>query len=109
MKNRFYRLKVLGEILRSTGADKILASFVGFVFMTALVIMIFDPAVTSYGDALWYCYAVISTAGFGDVIATSPVSRCCSVLLTAYSVLVVAIVTGVVVNYYTQLVNRKDR
>ena len=54
--------------------------------------------------ALWYCYAVISTAGFGDVVAVTFIGKMCSVLLTIYSIFVVAIATGVVVNFYTQMV-----
>lgn len=82
-------------------------SFVLFVFLDAFLIMLFDPAIESYGDALWYCYAVISTAGFGDVVATTLLSKLCSVLLTVHAVLVIAIVTGVVVNYYTRLMDMK--
>lgn len=109
MKQKIKRLHILGEILRSTGADKILMSFIGFVFLDALIIMISDPGVERYGDALWYCYAVISTAGFGDVVVTNPVAKLCSVILTAYAALVIAIVTGVVVNYYTELIARRKK
>ena len=52
---------------------------------------------------LWYCYEVISTAGFGDVVAVTFIGKMCSVLLTIYSLFVVAIATGVVVNFYTQM------
>ena len=104
------RLKILVEILKKTGAWKILMSFIGFVFLDAFLIFLIDPAVGTYGDALWYCYAVISTAGFGDVVVTKPLTKFLSVVLTAYALLVIAIVTGVVVNYYTELIHRnKDR
>ena len=75
-----------------------------FVLLSALIIFLVDPAITRYGDALWYCYAVISTAGFGDVVATTMLSKILSVLVTAYSTIVIAIVTGVVVNFYTQII-----
>ncbi|MBQ7563987.1 MAG: two pore domain potassium channel family protein [Lachnospiraceae bacterium] len=101
------RLRILVEILKKTGAWKILTSFIGFVFLDALLIFLIDPAVTTYGDALWYCYAVISTAGFGDVVVTRPLAKLLSVVLTGYGVLVIAIVTGVVVNFYTELIQRK--
>ncbi len=94
-------------ILKKTGAGKILVSFLAFVFIIALIIFIFDPSIKTYRDALWYCYAVISTAGFGDIVATKPISKICSVLLTCYSALVLAIVTGVVVNYYNMVVDEK--
>lgn len=62
-----------------------------------------------YGDALWYCYAVISTAGFGDIVTVTLIGKICSVLLTIYTIFVVAIVTGVVVNFYTQLVEMQQK
>ena len=68
------------------------------------MIQLVEPDINRYGDALWYCYAVISTAGFGDVVAVTYIGKMCSVLLTIYSIFVVAIATGVVVNFYTQMV-----
>ena len=105
----FKKLRVLKKILNNTGADRIFMSFVAFVFADALVIFLADPAIESYGDALWYCYSVISTAGFGDVVATTLVTKICSLLLTLYATLVIAIVTGVVVNYYNELILEKNK
>lgn len=100
-------MRTLKKILKKTGADKMLMSFVGFIFFDALIIYICDPAVKSYGDAVWYCYDVISTTGFGDVVVSTPIGRACSVILTIYSILVIAIVTGVVVSFYTELIKEK--
>lgn len=97
------RIKVLGSVLKRTRADKIIIGFITFIFAIAAVIQLVEPH-NRYGDALWYCYAVISTAGFGDVVAVTFIGKMCSVLLTIYSLFVVAIATGVVVNFYTQMV-----
>ena len=98
------RIKVLGSVLKRTRADKIIIGFIVFIFAIAAVIQLVEPDINRYGDALWYCYAVISTAGFGDVVAVTFIGKMCSVLLTIYSIFVVAIATGVVVNFYTQMV-----
>lgn len=103
------RLRVLRNILVRTKTDKILIAYVVFVLFSALLIVLFDPAITSYADALWYCYAVISTAGFGDVVATTFVSKILSLLVTMYSTIVIAIVTGVVVNFYTQIIEMQQK
>ncbi len=103
------RMRVLGSILRNTGADKVLITYVIFVLLAAALIWIFEPTITSYRTALWYCYAVISTAGFGDVVVTTMIPRILSIILTVYSVLAIAIVTGVVVNYYTQMMELKNK
>lgn len=103
------RLKVLAGILKRTRADKILVGFIVFLFAVAVVIELAEPDINRYGDALWYCYAVISTAGFGDVVAVTFIGKICSVLLTVYAIFVTAIVTGVVVNFYTQMVEMQRK
>ena len=94
--------------MKQTGADRILAGFVLFLFICAAIVWIFDPQIATYRDALWYCYAVITTIGFGDVLATSPISRIVSVILSVYAALVLAIVTGVIVNFYMQVVEMRQ-
>ena len=103
------RLKVLAGILKRTRADKILVGFIVFLFAVAAVIELAEPDINRYGDALWYCYAVISTAGFGDVVAVTFIGKICSALLTVYAIFVTAIVTGVVVNFYTQMVEMQRK
>ncbi len=109
MRMRKNRLKILMRILRNTGADKVLFSYMIFVLAAAVLIWIFEPTISTFRSALWYCYAVISTAGFGDVVATTFVPKMLSVALTVYSLLVIAIVTGVVVNYYTHMIELKNK
>ncbi len=95
--------------MKNTMADEILLSYIIFVIIDAAAIWLLEPSITSFGDAIWYCYAVVSTAGFGDMVATTFVTRLLSVILTVYSTLVLAIITGVVVNYYTQLLELKNK
>jgi voltage-gated potassium channel len=102
------RINILWSILKHTQADRLLYSYVAFIFGVAFFILLSEPSIKTYGDALWYCYAVISTAGFGDVVVTSRIAKLLSVALTVYSVLLVAIITGVVVNYYNQIMERRD-
>lgn len=103
------KIRVLGIILKRTKADRVLSGFLLFLFAAALIIQIVEPDINRYVDALWYCYAVISTAGFGDVVAVTFIGKVCSVLLTIYSMFVLAIVTGVVVNFYSQVVETHSK
>ena len=98
------KLRILKVILIRTRAADMLAGYIFVVFAAAFIINLSEPDIHTYGDALWYCYAVISTAGFGDIIVTTFIAKCVSVVLTVYSVFVIAIVTGVVVNFYTQII-----
>lgn len=96
-------------IQKRTHADQIIFGFVLFLLASAAVIQAVEPNIHRYVDALWYCYAVISTAGFGDIVAVTLIGRICSVLLTLYAIFVIAIVTGVVVNFYSQMVEMQHR
>ncbi len=97
------KLRILKQILVHTRAYKMLLSFVGFILIDALIIFLFDPAFSSYGDSLWYCYAVITTIGFGDLVVTTFIGKCCTVVLSGYAIIVLGIVTGIIVNFYTEI------
>ena len=97
------RIRLFRYILRQTGADKIWTGFAAFFLVCAALIWLSEPTVTTFGDGVWYCYAVVTTIGFGDLTVTTHMARALSILLSIYAVLVIAIVTGVIVNYYNQL------
>lgn len=103
------KIKLLWVILKRTRADKILLGFVAFLFVMAAILWIAEPGIDRYGDALWYCDAVFSTAGFGDIVAVTFIGKICSVLITVYAIYAIAIITGVVVNFYTQMVEMQRK
>ena len=98
------KLRILKAVLKKTKADKIIMGFVAFLFICAFIILLSEPDIHRYGDALWYCYAVFSTTGFGDIVATTFVTKLLSVMITVYALFAVAVVTGVVVSFYNSCV-----
>jgi len=98
------KLRILRMVLKKTGATRVLLGFLAFLLVTAAVLWVVEPGMTTYREALWYCYAVISTAGFGDFVAVTFVGRVCSILVTIYAIFVIAILTGVVVSFFQQSV-----
>ena len=98
------KLRILRIVLHKTRADRLVLGFVGFLLTIAAVVWAAEPSIPTYGDALWFCYAVLSTSGFGDFTAVTFVGRICAVLVTIYSIFVVGIVTGVVVSFFQQTV-----
>ena len=41
-----------------------------------------EPEIHNYFDALWYCFSVISTIGFGDIVVISIVAKILTILLS---------------------------
>ena len=102
-------IHVLATTVRRTGAGKMLWGFLAFLLVCAAVIWLWEPSIDSYWDGIWYCYAVVTTIGFGDLLVSTILGRVLSIILSVYAALVIAIVTGVVVNVYTQIVKLREQ
>ena len=98
------KLRILRMVLHKTKADRLVLGFVVFLLVVSGILWAVEPGMTTYREALWYCYAIISTSGFGDFVAVTFVGRVCSILVTIYASFVIGIVTGVVVSYFQQTV-----
>lgn len=96
------RLKLLHKIMKTSEMYKIMLGFIIYFFITALVIWLVDPAIESFGDSLWFCFASCTTVGYGDVVATSVTGKLLVAVLTIYGIIVLAFIPGVLVSYFTE-------
>lgn len=99
------RLDLLRDIVRKTYAAEIIFGLLLLIASFSWVLIYTDSA--SFGDkytnALWYCFAVVTTIGFGDMTATSTIGRILSVILGIYGIVVVALITSIIVNFYGEM------
>ncbi|MBR5792242.1 MAG: two pore domain potassium channel family protein, partial [Ruminiclostridium sp.] len=86
------KLRILRMVLHKTKADRLVLGFVVFLLVVSGILWAVEPGMTTYREALWYCYAIISTSGFGDFVAVTFVGRVCSILVTIYAIFVIGIV-----------------
>ena len=97
------RLDLLRDIVRQTYAAEIMFGLLLLILSFSWVLMYMDPGFSKFTGALWYCFAVVTTIGFGDMTATSAVGRILSVILGMYGIVVVALITSIVVNFYGEM------
>ena len=88
--------------MKYTKADKIIFGYLLFFVAAAFVIWLFEPEITRIWDSLWYCYVTSTTIGFGDFVAVTIVGRIASIALSIYSIIVIALVPGIVVSYFLE-------
>jgi len=69
---------------------------------------LFRYGIPSFEDALWYCFAIVTTIGFGDFTAATLTGRAISVVLGLYGIIVVALITSIIVNFYNETKNTED-
>ena len=102
------KLKVLVKIIVRTYALEVLFGLLTLMVAFSLVLMNLEPEMTNFGDALWYCFAVVTTIGFGDIKATTLIGRLLSVVLGMYGIIVVAVITSIIVNFYNETTTSKQ-
>ena len=91
------------KAFKSVGADKVMLIYIIWFFVAAVPIWLVEPNIKTYGDSLWFCFASATSIGYGDIAAVTVVGRIIAVILTVYSVGVIAIFTAVVVGFFNDI------
>ncbi len=100
---RKQRRRLLRKAFQTAGADKIIGGYMIWFFASALIIWIREPHINSYADSLWFCFASATSIGYGDRIAVTLIGRLTTVVLTIYSIAVIAIFTAVIVSFFNEV------
>ena len=101
-------LSVFAKIIFRTYALEILFGLLVLMATFSLILMLEEPTMSFYPDALWYCFTVVTTIGFGDLAAKTLVGRLVTVVLGIYGIIVVAVITSIIVNFYNETSGKRD-
>ena len=101
--------RMLGNILRHTGFAHITAIFGVLFLFCSLMVWLADPGCLTFGDGMWFSFEAVSTIGFGDIEAAGPIARVATVVLSIFSIFYIALITGVVVNYCSNLIKARQK
>ena len=104
---RFEKIKLLLDILVKTHTLDVIICLLAFIIAFSFILPIVEESIPTFWDAMWYCFAVITTIGFGDFAATGLIGRILTVILGIYGIVVVAILTSVIVNFYNEVSKEK--
>ena len=102
------KLDVFVKIIFRTYALEILFGLIALMVALSLVLTVEEPTMTYFPNALWYCFTVVTTIGFGDFYATTLIGRLVTVVLGIYGIIVVAVITSIIVNFYNETSGKKD-
>ena len=96
------RFPLLCKIIHTTHVEHFTLGYVAVLLLVAFGVWQVEPDITTFSDGLWYCFAVSTTIGFGDIVAVTAVGRILTVILVLYGIFVIALIPGVVVNYFVE-------
>lgn len=103
------KLKILFKIMIKTYALEIIFGLLTIIVCFSLILNFVEPNINTFPDALWYCFAVVTTIGFGDLVAVTVIGRVLTVILGLYGLIVVAVITSIIVNFYNETAGKKAK
>ena len=98
--NRQRNLIILRQAFKEVGVGAVFKGYLGCFLVIALLIRFVEPSIGNFGDSIWYCFAVATTIGFGDISAATVIGRILTIILSIYSLAVVAVFTAVITSYF---------
>jgi len=93
---------VLFKVAEKTHAGEIISGLILVMILASSVLPFIEPGIVTFGDAMWYCFAIVTTIGFGDMFATTTLGRMISVVVGIYGIIIVALITSIIVNIYEE-------
>lgn len=94
---------MLMQTFKTTGSTKVFFTYLIFYLITSLLICFFEPGIETVSDSLWYCFAVATTVGLGDYTSVTLPGRILTIVLSIYSIGVIAIFTAVITSFFTSV------
>lgn len=103
------KTRLIKIILKRTGALKFLTTYIIIFAGVSIGVWIVEPNIKTLIDSVWYCFSVATTIGFGDITAVTILGRSMSIFLSICSILIIAVVPGIITSYYIESTKLKEQ
>lgn len=103
------KTRLIKIILKRTGALKFLTTYIVIFAGVSIGVWIVEPNIKTPIDSVWYCFSVATTIGFGDITAITILGRAMSIFLSICSILIIAVVPGIITSYYIESTKLKEQ
>lgn len=92
--------KIVGEFLKNTRLDEILAVFAVVVVGSTLGLYLIDPHINNLFDSLWFVIVSLTTVGYGDITPSTVFGKVLSLILLIIGVFIFSAITGAISSYF---------
>lgn len=97
------------NVIKRLHFEKIVIGFVLMFLLTSVVVTVCEPEVQTFRDGMWYTFVACTTIGFGDISAVTFLGRVFTMIITVYEIVLVALLSGVIVSYYLEVIRIRDK
>lgn len=103
------KFKIMLKVLKTTNVDKLIYGFLAYILIMAFILLKIEPQITTYFDGIWYSFVTFATVGFGDIVVETVIGKILSMILMLYGMIIVALITGTLVNFYQEIQKIKNK
>jgi voltage-gated potassium channel len=87
-------------ILKTNELDKVLGVIFVVILASSFLIMVFEPSIKTYQDALWWSMVTATTVGYGDISPESGMGRVIATILMLFGIGLIGMVTSSISTYF---------
>ena len=96
------RFRMVLPVIRAAGLGPWSLVFLLLFVFASVIVVATEPGVHTLREAAWLMFQVVTTIGLGDYTCVTPWGRIATIVLSVYSVLFLALITGAVVSYCSE-------
>ncbi|ALS78320.1 potassium channel family protein [Planococcus sp. ANT_H30] len=89
------------KLLRTNGLDKVLIISMVLLFLIPIPIVLLEPSINTFGDALWWAVVTTTTVGYGDISPETPIGRVLAVVLMLVGIGIIGTLTSAITSFFS--------
>lgn len=90
------------QLLKTNGLDKLLIVVMVLLFIIPIPIVILEPSINTFADALWWAVVTTTTVGYGDISPETPIGRILAVVLMLVGIGIIGTLTSAITSFFSR-------
>ena len=90
------------KLLKTNGLEKVLIVSLILLFLIPIPIVILEPSIESFPDALWWAVVTTTTVGYGDLSPETPIGRILAVVLMMLGIGIIGTLTSSITSFFNK-------
>ena len=92
--------KPMYTLLRTNGLDKVLMVAAILLFLIPIPVVLVEPSIHTFTDALWWAIVTTTTVGYGDISPETPIGRVLAIILMLVGIGIIGTFTSAITSFF---------